>query len=117
VRAILLRVNAKEKEGKKLKKINDGFLNALSDVQNSVNAAQYDVAATQCGTLIENAKPLLKEEWKRVKAGELSYRLIKYLSIALFVAALLSAICIVDGKSHNFSKSVHSNADVSTNSK
>lgn len=85
--AILLRINANE-TNKYLRAINDAFLSALSGVLDSVNASRYDEAATRCNALVEKAKPLLKEEWKRVKAGELSYKAIKYFSIAVFVGAL-----------------------------
>lgn len=115
--AILLRVNAKEKEGRKLKEINDAFLGALSNVQNAINAAMYDDAATQCGILLDKAKPLLKEEWKRVKAGELSYRIIKYFSIAMFGAAVLSATYIVITSSPGFAKSTAPSVEGSVISK
>lgn len=92
--AILLRVNANEKD-KYLKLVNDEFLRILSDILDLVNASRYDEAATRCNVLIEKAKPLLKEEWKRVKAGELSYKVIKYFSIVLFIAAAMYAPNIV----------------------
>ncbi len=42
-------------------------------------------------TLEQNAPPLLKEEWKRVKAGELPYRIAKWITgIAGLAAALLA---------------------------
>lgn len=108
--AILLRINANEKN-KYLKVVNDEFLNALSDVLNPFNTSQYDEAATKCNALVDKAKPLLKEEWKRVKAGELSYRLIKYFSIALFLGAAIYAYTIVVARPHDSSKTVQQGAN------
>lgn len=113
--AILLRVNATEKD-KYLKAVNDAFLCALSDVLKSVDASQYDEAATRCGTLIDKAKPLLKEEWKRVKAGERNYRVIKCFSIALFVGAAFCALYI-SGTSRDINKHSSQNADNAVASK
>jgi hypothetical protein len=88
--AILLRINANE-TNKYLKAVNDAFLSALSGVLDSVNASRYDEATTRCNALVDKAKPLLKEEWKRVKAGERSYKVIKYFSISLFAGAFMYA--------------------------
>lgn len=101
--AILLRINANE-TNKYLKLVNDEFLRALSDILNSVNSSRYDEAATKCNDLIDKAKPLLKEEWKRVKAGELSYQILKYFSIALFIAAATYASNIAITPTHDNKK-------------
>lgn len=103
--AILLRINANEKN-KYLKLVNDDFLRALADILNLVNASQYDEAATKCNVLIDKAKPLLKEEWKRVKAGEVSYQILKYFSIVLFVAAATYASNIVIAPTRDSSKTI-----------
>lgn len=110
--AILLRINANETD-KYLKVVNDEFLRTLSDILMAVNEAKYDEAATNCNTLIDKAKPLLKEEWKRVKAGELSYRAIKYFSIVLFIGAAIVAsnIAVAPTESNRVVKQVSSEVD------
>lgn len=113
--AILIRVNAAEKN-KRLKVINDEFLRALSDVQNFVNAAQYNEAATGCAVIIDKAKPLLKEEWRRVKAGELSYQVFKYFSLALFIGALFFSLHIVTDTSSDINRDGLSNTDAAASS-
>jgi hypothetical protein len=103
--AILLRINANE-TNKHLKSVNDEFLGTLSDILDSVNSSKYDDAATKCNDLINKAKPLLKEEWKRVKAGELSYQILKYFSIALFIATATYASYIATTPAHESNKTV-----------
>lgn len=111
--AILLRINANE-TNEYLKLVNDEFLRALSDILNSVNSSQYGEAANKCNYLIDKAKPLLKGEWKRVKSGELSYRILKYSSIALFILAGACALKITITPAQDSQKINQSKANVAS---
>ncbi len=94
--AILLRVNENERN-KYLKVVNDDFLQCLLEVMDVVNKGDYTEGTKRCNRLIDKSKPLLKEEWRRVKAGEITYKVIKYFSIALFVFAFITAWFLPQG--------------------
>lgn len=87
---IIFRINDSEKnaEGKKL---NDAFLSALYKTREHYHKSELSEARKACEPLREASKPLLKYEWKRVKSGELNYRLAKYLAIIVLLSGLLAA--------------------------
>lgn len=84
---IVFRINDDEKN-KKGKKINDNFLDELRNTREYYNKNNFSEAKKACDKLSEAAKPLLKYEWKRVKTGELSYRVSKYLSIIILLIGI-----------------------------
>ena len=67
--AILLRINPQE-PGDPAKEITDAFLGSVYAVQNAFNAADYALAVEKCSDVLYKAKPLLSNEWKKVKSGE-----------------------------------------------
>ncbi|MEX0739043.1 MAG: hypothetical protein WD071_06860 [Pseudohongiella sp.] len=87
---IIFRINDSEKnsEGKKL---NDAFLSALYKTREHYHKNELSEARKACEPLREVSKPLLKHEWKRVKSGELNYRMAKYLAIFVLLIGLLAA--------------------------
>jgi hypothetical protein len=97
--SIALRVNPSE-SNPTLKLINDNFLNSLQKVLDEFNNRNYSAAASNTSEVLERARPLLKEEWKRVKTGEEQYRKIKKYStqaltiLALGVPATLLALAV-----------------------
>jgi hypothetical protein len=88
---IIFRVNDSEKNAE-IKKINDKFLNCLEKTRELFNdddwTKLHEIQA-HCDDLRLATKPLLKEEWKRVKAGEPIYRLSKRFSAALLIIGFL----------------------------
>jgi len=87
---IIFRINESEKS-KKGKAINGAFLKALHKTREHYNKNELTEARTACDSLRDTAKPLLKFEWKRVKNGELNYRISKYFSIFVLFAGVTSA--------------------------
>lgn len=87
---IIFRINESEKS-KKGKKVNDEFLAALHETREHYNKNEFSEARTACHSLRDKAKPLLKFEWKRVKNGELNYRISKYFSILVLLIGVTSA--------------------------
>lgn len=71
---IVFRINEKSKKGKR---VNNEFLTALRKTREYYNKSQFTEARIACHDLRDKAKPLLKFEWKRVKNGELNYRISK----------------------------------------
>lgn len=45
--------------------------------RDSLNTSDYDKVIDACDSIRETAAPLLKQEWEKVKAGELGYRRIR----------------------------------------
>lgn len=104
---IIFRINDSEKneEGKKL---NDDFLSALYKTREHYHNNKFAEARTACEPLREASKPLLKHEWKRVKSGELNYRMAKYLAIFVLLSGLSAAFSNAyyiwgEGKNHHAS--------------
>lgn len=92
--SILLRINANESD-RYLKLVNDEFLNTLNQILDLVNSSNYDAASLKCTDLVNRAKPLLKEEWGRVKAGERGYKISKYFSMALFACTIIATVILL----------------------
>ncbi|WKD30215.1 hypothetical protein NDQ72_09820 [Halomonas sp. KG2] len=87
---IIFRINDREKR-KKGKELNDAFLDALYKTRKHYQKNELAEARSACEPLREASKPLLKYEWKRVKAGELNYRISKYFAIFVLVCGLIAA--------------------------
>ncbi|MGP9500558.1 hypothetical protein ACT3UJ_03820 [Halomonas sp. 86] len=87
---IIFRINDSEKNAKG-KKLNDAFLSALYKTREHYHKNELSEARKACEPLREVSKPLLKHEWKRVKSGELNYRVAKYLAIFVLLIGLLAA--------------------------
>jgi hypothetical protein len=77
---IIFRINDREKR-KKGKGLNDTFLSALYKTREHYHKNELAEARSACEPLREASKPLLKHEWKRVKAGEWNYRISKYFAV------------------------------------
>lgn len=87
---IIFRINDEEKDENE-KIINDAFLTALHKTREHYNNNEFSEARAACDPLREASKPLLKYEWKRVKSGELNYRISKYFSIFALTVGVVSA--------------------------
>lgn len=87
---IIFRINDSEKN-KEGKQLNDTFLSALKKTRDHYNKNELSEARTACDDVRNTAKPLLKFEWKRVKNGELNYRISKYFSIFVLLIGVVSA--------------------------
>ncbi|ART82035.1 hypothetical protein CBP31_04860 [Oceanisphaera profunda] len=72
------------------KKLNDAFLSALYKTREHYHNNELSEARKVCDPLREASKPLLKHEWKRVKSGELNYRMAKYLAVFVLLSGLLA---------------------------
>jgi uncharacterized membrane protein YhhN len=51
-------------------------------------AAKYDAACSCAPAIQEQGRLVLKAEWERVKRGELTFRLSKYIALVLVMAAI-----------------------------
>lgn len=87
---IIFRINDREKRIKG-KELNDAFLGALYKTREHYHRNELAEARSACEALREASKPLLKYEWKRVKAGEPNYRISKYFAIAVLACGLVAA--------------------------
>jgi len=87
---IIFRINDSEKR-KEGKALNDAFLTALYKTREHYNKNELAEARSACEPLREASKPLLKYEWKRVKAGELNYRISKYFAVLVLACGLIAA--------------------------
>ncbi|MFD1009506.1 hypothetical protein [Oceanisphaera ostreae] len=87
---IIFRINDGE-SNKKAKKLNDDFLSALYKTREHYHKNELSEARKACESLRDVSKPLLKHEWKRVKSGELNYRMAKYLAVCVLAGGLLAA--------------------------
>jgi len=79
VTSLLLRINPAESDIDKAN-MNSEFLAAFQAVRESFNSADYQKASELCGDLREKAAPILKSEWERVKRGERTYRISKWVA-------------------------------------
>ena len=86
---IIFRINDSEKSINE-KALNDAFLEALQRTREHYNRNELAEARNACDPLREATKPLLKYEWKRVKAGELNYRISKYFAVLVLICGLLA---------------------------
>ena len=92
--SIRLRINPNDSDPK-LKTLNTNLIMTLDDVQRFINASEYDKAANSIRSLHEQAGPILKEEWKRVKKGEPMYNTVKWLAGIIVIAAFLFTFAAV----------------------
>lgn len=88
---IIFRINDSEKR-EKGKHLNNAFLSALKKTREHYLKNELDEARSACELLRKASKPLLKHEWKRVKAGELNYRISKYFAIVVLAVGLAAAL-------------------------
>lgn len=88
--SIVLRINPND-TNKKMKELNDVFLQALNTVKQNVEDEKYEDARTVANTLSIKMQPILKYEWERVKKGELIYRVTRGTAIFIVIAALAAA--------------------------
>lgn len=75
-----IRLRLNPKEHKRLFELLDFFLDGGSVDTAAINAATKE--------LVDEIQVVLKAEWSRVKSGELSFRILKYASLALAVTSV-----------------------------
>src|SRR5439155_574130 len=80
---ILLRLNPDDKNIAQ-----KDLIAELKKMRNCFVAANYDAACSYAQAIQEQGRLVLKAEWERVKRGELTFRLSKYIAFALVVAAI-----------------------------
>ncbi|CAM4193318.1 hypothetical protein [Pseudoalteromonas maricaloris] len=88
---ILFRVNAYERE-KHFAETNEKFLSALEESRDLYNASDYLGALKLCDDIRSFSKPLLKNEWERVKTGEPDYVKAKNIAKKVLVAGVILAV-------------------------
>ena len=84
---IIFRINDNETKPE-LKKLNDDFLIALEESRDLFNKNEFKEVKVSCNKIRTHAKPLLKNEWKRVKSGEPAYRYSKYFAITILAIGM-----------------------------
>lgn len=87
--SISLRINPNEKN-KKLAAINSEFLEALHKTRKLFNDVDLKESRLQCNVIREKSIPLLKEEWRRVKQGERTYRISKVVAALILLSGLVA---------------------------
>lgn len=86
---IIFRINPGEKPGEG-KQLNEAFLAELKKTRDLYNSSDLLGAMKACEPLRAVTKPLLKYEWKRVRSGELNYRLSKYFAAFVLLAGFVA---------------------------
>lgn len=84
---IIFRINDNETKPA-LKTLNDDFLSALEESRALFNENKLKEVKVSCNKIRAHAKPLLKNEWKRVKSGEPTYRYSKYFAITILAIGI-----------------------------
>jgi hypothetical protein len=87
--SICLRLNPDEINSDNIA-INKQFLIKLNEVRDLVRNDKYSEASVASDELNDLARPILKEEWIRVKAGERNYRYSRNGAAFLLLLALIS---------------------------
>lgn len=85
---IIFRINDNEKKSD-LKKLNDDFLVALEESRDLFNKNEFNEVKVSCNKVRTHAKPLLKNEWERVKSGEPAYRYSKHFAITILTVGIV----------------------------
>ncbi len=71
-----------------------GLLSVMSSYDKASDEEHVD---RLINNVIDESRRILKAEWKRVKRGESVYRITKYVSLALFVIAVVLAVTVGSG--------------------
>ncbi|MDF1600111.1 hypothetical protein PZ895_10005 [Mesorhizobium sp. YIM 152430] len=87
--SICLRLNPDELNSERVD-VNKQFLVKLNEVRNLVRKDQYSEATVAADELNDLARPILKEEWNRVKSGERNYRYSRNGAAILLLLALIA---------------------------
>jgi hypothetical protein len=98
--SIVLRINPSDGD-ETMRSRNQDFLSTLTSVRDAVRRFDFDEARNLADTLSDKAEPILKNEWERVKKGELIYRLTQYAAAFVVVTGLLSGLFLVYRAYHN----------------
>jgi hypothetical protein len=88
---IIFRINKNEKSPE-LHDMNKKFLSALSDTREIYNNQDYGSVVASCERVRDAAIPILKGEWKRVKAGEPAFRIARALSLTILIVSFMIAL-------------------------
>jgi hypothetical protein len=83
---IILRLNPKEH----MKLI--GYLDTLKDAARISSKNDQQKVEIKCHDVLHETQKILKEEWERVKHGEIIYRITKWLMFAMVVLLLIISI-------------------------
>lgn len=84
---IRLRVNPADTDADLTTK-NDALLTAVGSIRDDLNSNNFDDAKDRLSRLHEDAGPVLKAEWKRVKRGETPYVVAKWSAVILVISAV-----------------------------
>ncbi|MEL6416515.1 MAG: hypothetical protein AAFQ15_16405 [Pseudomonadota bacterium] len=91
--SILLRLNPNEKSAVDRAKI-EAFESHLREMRDAIDSSNYSKVNELGKLIIDTLRPILKTEWDRVKRGELTFRVSKYVGgfiLVLSLSALLVA--------------------------
>lgn len=88
---IKLRVNHEEPESKLILCSMDKMEALFGNLPNGENTLTIEKISKIVDDLERDAPPLLKKEWRRVKSGELIYRIAKWLSVVIFTVTGITA--------------------------
>lgn len=88
---IELRLNEKEEHKELLRRLHEIVRFETFDVQDS------DARDNALHALVAESRRVLKKEWKRVKRGEVTYQITKWLSLAIFLSFAVTAYLITSG--------------------
>jgi len=84
---IRLRINPDD-PNEKLRVLNSALLSKATEIQECLGNQQYLASLYLSNALHQQAAPILKLEWQRVKQGEPVYRVAKYVALAIFILLL-----------------------------
>lgn len=93
VARIRLRLNPQEstkKEGPATKEV----LASLKELDSIFDSPEprFDKLEEQLNNLVENAQVILKENWRRVRSGEVVYKISKWVTLGFAIAAVAAAL-------------------------
>jgi len=88
--SIVLRINATD-ENRSMKQERTQFLSEISALKQNMNDEKFDDVAAAIAPLREKLKPILNNEWEKIRKGELAYRITRAVAIIIVLAGLAAA--------------------------
>ena len=73
------------------------LVNELANIASLSNKTENEKVKEQCDNVIKEAQGILKKEWKRVKRGEVTFYLTKYILIVSMSSILFVALLKIAG--------------------
>lgn len=89
--SIRLRINPNDSDVQ-LHRLNTRVLELLEAGRVAFNDCNWRAARSNCNELTDAAIPMLKAEWTRVKKGEISYVIAKWLAFSFLLMALAASM-------------------------